>query len=311
MRDEIPITLTPADPVHKLLQLVAVRRPINLAGLVDAHLLERVRLLGLLLGILAHHLAGALLRHDEVVLDVDAVVDGREHEIHKDDLARPPHLRALLPARLDHGPVLHRDGRPRQAEVRPAQPALDLADDVPRESELRPEAAVAPLARRRPALQVRLDALLGLGAEGPAQGHDGVGADVHGRTPREVVVEADVVVLGDEGRDDGAGAHVRHVWAVDGGQEQPPGRDEEGVEGLHQHGGRAALLWVQEQRRAEEELGLLGVGGAGLLEQDVLARGQGLERPLEVQPVGRGDVDCVDGWVVQDCWGDVSRVEIS
>lgn len=95
---------------------------------------------------------------------------------------------------------------------------------------------------------------------------------------------------------------VRHARAVDGGEEQPPGGAEEGVEGLHQHGGGAAiLLRVEEQWRAEEHFGLLGVGGAGLLEQDVLARGQGLERPLEVQPVGRGDVDCIDFWVVQDC----------
>lgn len=102
------------------------------------------------------------------------------------------------------------------------------------------------------------------------------------------------------------GLDVRDAVAVDGGREQPPGRVEEAVEGLHQHGGGPGtllLLGPQEQRRVEEKLGLLGVGGARLLEQDVLPCGQGLERPLEVQPVGGGDVDRVDGRVVQDRWG--------
>lgn len=301
MRDKISITLPPTDPVHKLLQLVAVGRPVDLAGLVDAHLLERVRLLGLLLGILAHHLAGALLGDDEVVLDLDAVVDGREHEVDKDDLAGPPHLRALLRAGLDHCPMVHREDRPRQAEIRPAQPALNLADDIPGKSKLRAEVAVTLLTRRRPALQIRLDTLLRLDAEGTAHSHDGVGTDIHRRAAGEVVVEPDVVILSDEGGDQSAGVDICHAGAVDGGEEQPPGGAKEGVEGLHQHGGGAAvLLRVEKQRRAEEHFGLLGVGGAGLLEQDVLARGQGLEGPLEVQPVGRGDVDCVDFWVVQD-----------
>lgn len=45
---------------------------------------------------------------------------------------------------------------------------------------------------------------------------------------------------------------------------------------------------------------LFCVGCYGFLDQDVFARSQGFYRPLRVEAVGEGDVDCVDVGVLED-----------
>jgi hypothetical protein len=54
-----------------------------------------------------------------------------------------------------------------------------------------------------------------------------------------------------------------------------------------------------EEGRAEKRGGFGGVDNSGLFEQNVFSGGEGSERPFVVGTCGEGDVDCVDGWVVE------------
>lgn len=50
----------------------------------------------------------------------------------------------------------------------------------------------------------------------------------------------------------------------------------------------------------DEGSGFLGVGDEGLLYQHVFAGAEGAQRPFVVEAIGEGDIDCVDGGVVEE-----------
>ena len=122
---------------------------------------------------------------------------------------------------------------------------------------------------------------------------DTVDADIHERAAGELAVEdvaraaaEDVVVAGrvlaeaDAGAADGAKLAEELAGPGEGGVVQ-------GTHGLEGHdAGRA--------RRGKHLAGLAGAGADGLLDEDVLARGDACERLLGVAGVGGPEVDGID-----------------
>ena len=136
---------------------------------------------------------------------------------------------------------------------------------------------------------------LGLGADHPGPGGqqpqqaDGIAAHVHGGATGQRQLVADVTLLPQRGREGDVDlGDVAQLARADDLDEALGQRVVLVVECLHHDDTRVAV------GRLRHGPGLVGVGGERLLAQDVLARPEGGNGPVAVQPVGEGVVDRVD-----------------
>ena len=281
------LRLAAFDPIHKLLQLVPVRHPVDFTGQVrkfPASLLEGVSLVRFVLHPFLNNLAGLLAAYLEDVLDINPMPENPVDQTVQRQLARPELCLGggeRVVGNCDFL-VCNRHGRKSEYGLTPER-TLGFADSAVREAELGIEFVVTLVVNSiGEGLCIAAHTLHWIDAEDQAQCGEIVRTHGHHGAAGEVVIEVDVVLRGCPPRYHGSRRNVDHVGGVDQGPEERPGGVESIVKGFQ----KDRRVGLGQFGQPEEDFGLGGVGHAWLLEKDMLAGADGADGPLVVQTVG-------------------------
>lgn len=209
------LRLSSLHPVHKLLQLIAIRHPPILTRQtlkLTPRLLKRVRLVTLTLRPFLDYLP-ILLLDLKLVPDInpmprDGLNIAMQRNLTLPQLLQPTRQALMWDRDLPHR-NLHMRGLP---GGRATQGTRRLANTTIREA---PPGTKGPIALIMDAIRVairdHLDALLRLRAEHGSQRREAVAPHRHHGTARDRVIEVDVVLRGGPPRDHAVGGHVHDV----------------------------------------------------------------------------------------------------